>query len=146
MRQTDNSDNSAGDRIENSTTEIIWLVETWKRHETISCYIDRLSDTINPHQILHASSFFSNIEFLRTLTPYSPLKWKIIDIQWRANIFRSIFIQKKNSENLAYYVSNNISCRGNNIEYKYVYLWNESKNENKYKMVINIKLVYKNID
>lgn len=95
MRQTDNSDNSAGDRIENSTTEIIWLVETWKRHETISCYIDRLSDTINPHQILHASSFFSNIEFLRTLTPYSPLKWKIIDIQWRANIFRSIFIQKK---------------------------------------------------
>lgn len=95
MRQTDNSDNSAGDRIENSTTEIIWLVETWKRHETISCYIDRLSDTINPHQILHASSFFSNIEFLRTLTPYSPLKWKIIDIQWRANIFHSIFIQKK---------------------------------------------------
>lgn len=95
MRQTDNSDNSAGDRIENSTTEIIWLVETWKRHETISCYIDWLSDTINPHQILHASSFFSNIEFLRTLTPYSPLKWKIIDIQWRANIFRSIFIQKK---------------------------------------------------
>lgn len=88
MRQTDNSDNSAGDRIENSTTEIIWLVETWKRHETISCYIDRLSDMINPHQILHASFFFSKIDWhLRTIVVFSAIK----DTQWRANIFRTPF-------------------------------------------------------
>lgn len=100
MRQTDNSDNSAGDRIENSTTEIIWLVETWKRHETISCYIDRLSDMINPHQILHASFFFSKIDWhLRTIVVFSAKRYTMACKYFSYPVlYYSIFIRKKEYE------------------------------------------------